>query len=278
MKLAVSNIAWENDELEEHLALLQELKCDGVEIAPSCIWEEPVNASNYETEALKKLVNKYNLLIPAFHALLFTRPDLQLFGDKTTRNETVSYLKRLIQLAGDLSVKVLVYGSPASRRLKNKPYNECYQTAVDIFRELAKEASLYNTCFCIEPLGPSENEFIQTADEGYRIVNDVDNLHFGLHLDAKAMVDAKEDFGAVFQKYGAFIKHFHVGDPGLSPPGYTGVDHSLIGNELAKTSYNGFISIEMKRGFGNTKEIIKKAVQYVREKYLLTKIDKYERP
>lgn len=278
MKLSVSNIAWDNSELEDHLNLLKELGCDGVEIAPSCIWKEPIQASIEEIERLKRLISKYDLVISAFHALLFTRPDLYLFGEERLRRETVLYLKQLIRLAGKLSVRVLVYGSPASRRVGDRSYDTCYNIAISVFKELAREAELHDTIFCIEPLGPSESDFIQTADNGYMLVRDVNHMHFGLHLDAKAMVDAKEDFEAVFQKYGAVIKHFHVGDPGLSPPGYTGVDHSLIGNELAKTSYNGFISIEMKRGFGNTKDIIKKAVQYVREKYLLTKIDKYERP
>ena len=76
MKLSVSNIAWDNNELEEHLALLKELGCDGVEVAPSCIWEEPVNAAKDEIESLRRLISKYGLVIPAFHALLFTRPDL----------------------------------------------------------------------------------------------------------------------------------------------------------------------------------------------------------
>ena len=110
MKLSVSNIAWNNNELESHLKLLKDLGCDGVEIAPSCIWQEPVDASKGEVESVKKLVKKYDLEISAFHALLFTRPDLYLFGDESIRNEGVSYLKKLIKLAGDLSVKVLVYG------------------------------------------------------------------------------------------------------------------------------------------------------------------------
>tara|TARA_B100001964_G_scaffold202469_1_gene230836 strand:- start:47 stop:382 length:336 start_codon:yes stop_codon:yes gene_type:complete len=101
-----------------------------------------------------------------------------------------------------------------------------------------------------ELLAPSENDFIQTADEGYQIVKDVDNLHFGLHLDVKAMVDAGDDFEAVFQRYGAILKYFHVGEPGLAPPGSTDLDHSLIGKALSDSLYDGFVSIEMIRACG----------------------------
>jgi len=76
MKLAVSNIAWENAELAEHLALLHDLGCQGVELAPSCIWPEPVVATAAERARLGDLVSGSGLEVTGFHALLFARPDL----------------------------------------------------------------------------------------------------------------------------------------------------------------------------------------------------------
>lgn len=268
MKLSVSNIAWNNNELESHLKLLKDLGCDGVEIAPSCIWQEPVNASEDEVESVKKLVKKYELEISAFHALLFTRPDLYLFGDESIRNEGVSYLKKLIKLAGDLSVKVLVYGSPKSRKVGNNSYDQCYNIAIDVFSKLAEESKAYNTCLCIEPLGPANSDFIQTADEGYKLLKDVNSPCFGLHLDAGAMAEVGEDFGTVFPKYGDVMRHFHVNNPGLLPPGCTdNFDHSIIGASLQASAYNGFVSIEMRRGYGDSMEVIRNAVTYVRRNY-----------
>lgn len=267
MKISVSNIAWENKELEKHLSLLKELGCEGVDIAPSCVWREPVDVSRDEIQNFKKIVNKYGLEIPAFHALLFTRTDLYLFGDRSIRNETILYLKQLIRIAGELSVKILVYGSPKSRMVGDKKYSDCYAIAVNVFSELAKTAAIYDICLCIEPLDNSYVDFINTADEGSRLVHDVNSPNFGLNLDVRAMIDAKEDFETVFNKYAPIFKHFHVGDPGLAPPGYTGLEHSEIGQALFNSSYQGFVSIEMKRGFGDTKEVVKKAVAYVREKY-----------
>ena len=269
MKLSVSNIAWEQNKLEEHLGLLKRLECDGVEIAPSCIWREPIGVGKEEVENFKRVVSKYGLAISAFHALLFTKPDLYLFGDKSTRQQAVLYLKRLIQLAGILSVPVLVYGSPASRKIGNKSYETCYQIAVEVLRKLGKEAALHDTFFCIEPLGSTDGDFIQTADEAYKLIRDVGEPNFGLHLDTKAMIEMKEDFTIVFRKYASMLQHFHISEPGLAPPGYSGFDHSIIGKGLAKTTYNRFISIEMRRGFGESKEVIKNAVKYVSEKYLL---------
>jgi sugar phosphate isomerase/epimerase len=168
-----------------------------------------------------------------------------------------------------LSVKVLVYGSPASRKVAEKHYDKCYEIAIDVFRELGIEAERNDVFFCIEPLGPSENDFILTADEGNQLVSDVGSKHFGLHLDIKAMADAGEEFEAVFQKYGRILKHVHISEPGLAPPGSTGLDHNSIGRALSASCYDGFVSIEMKRGFGNTKDVIRDSVAYVRKSYFM---------
>ncbi|MFA5088091.1 MAG: sugar phosphate isomerase/epimerase [Candidatus Omnitrophota bacterium] len=267
MKLSVSNISWDNNELDAHLKLLRDLGCEGVDIAPSCVWPEPVHIEQEEMKRFKRLIEKYHLAIASFHALLYTRPDLYLFGDETARGEAVSYLKKLIRLAGELSVKTLIYGSPKSRKIGDQDRAKCYSRAVEIFRELAKEAKRHDTCLCIEPLGPSESDFINVADEAYRLVEDVDSAGFGLHLDAKAMVETKEDFHRVFQRYGGLLKHFHVSEPGLAPPGHSGFDHSIIGRELCACGYPGFVAIEMRKGFGETKEVIKNAVHYTRQRY-----------
>ena len=56
MKLAVSNIAWDESELASHLTLLKDLNCDGVELAPSCIWGEPTTATQNERVRIKNLI------------------------------------------------------------------------------------------------------------------------------------------------------------------------------------------------------------------------------
>lgn len=269
MKLSVSNIAWEEDELEAHLALLQTLNCDGVELAPSCIWKEPLDATDSDIESLLRLLSKYELEVPALQSLLFTRQDLCIFDDADKRRETIEYFKGLIRLAGKLSAGTLIYGSPKSRSVGDKPYDECYGIAVELFRELAEEAEKSGTVFCIEPLERSMADFINTADEGYKLVSDVEHPNFGLHLDARAMHELKEDAGDVFQRYGSVMKHFHIGDPGLAPPGSTGeVDHAGMGAALIASPYDGYVSIEMRRGFGDSKVVVTDAVGFLRQNYM----------
>ena len=88
MKIAVSNIAWENRYLSEYLTLLKKLGCSGVEIAPNIIWDEPINSSNEDRKNFKNIIHKEGLSIVGFHALLFSRPDLQFFQSEESRKNT----------------------------------------------------------------------------------------------------------------------------------------------------------------------------------------------
>jgi len=268
MKLSVSNIAWGNEDLEGHLQLLKRLGCEGVEIAPSCIWDEPVDSTPSQQRKFRKIVENCGLVVVGLHSLLYTRPDLVVFGSPGTRNRTIEYMRRLIHLCRELGGATMVFGSPKNRQRGQMDVEDAFSIATTFFFKLSEEAKKYDVLLCIEPLGKNESDFITSSHEGMELVSRVNHPNFWLHLDAKAMITSKENYAEVFIKYISDFKHFHVGDPGLAPPGSTGVDHSIIGKALRDSGYNRFISIEMCRGFGPTKEVIKHSVTYVKHCYL----------
>ena len=268
MKLSVSNIAWGNEDPEGHLQLLKRLGCEGVEIAPSCIWDEPVNSTPSQQREFKKIVDNCGLVVVGLHSLLYTRPDLVVFGSPGTRDRTIEYMKRLIHLCRELGGTTMVFGSPKNRQRGQMGVEDAFSIATAFFFKLSEEAKKYNVLLCIEPLGKNESDFITSSHEGMELVSRVNHSNFRLHLDAKAMITSKENYAEIFTKYISDLKHFHVGDPGLAPPGSTGVDHSIIGKALRESGYNRFVSIEMRRGFGPTKEVIKHSVAYVKHCYL----------
>ena len=267
MKLAISNIAWDNSELDEHLKLVKRLGCQGIELAPSCIWSEPVNTSDLERKTLKEKIKEIGLEIVGLHALLFTKPELELFASTQSRLETGEYLKKLFKLCQDLGGKTLIFGSPKNRKLNGKSCKECLQIAVGFFKTLMSSAQQYNVILCIEPLSIKESDFITSSEEAISLIESVSHTNFGLHLDAKAMIEANEDFETVFRKYGKLLRHFHVGDSGLTPPGSMGFNHKAIGDALCSCGYKGFVSIEMRRGFDPSREIIEKSINYVKDCY-----------
>lgn len=268
MKLAVSNIAWDNSELADHLALLRDLGCQGVELAPSCIWPEPVYASAPERAGLRALIKNSGLELAGFHALLFTRPDLQLFRDRAGLDQTVGYMIGLARLCSDLEGAVMVLGSPRNRVRHGRDYDECLAWAAEAFSQVAAACAPLGVILCIEPLGPDETEFVMSAREGARLVNRVNHPHFRLHLDAKALLSTGENLDSILGEHGALLRHFHVGDPGLAPPGSTGADHAALGRALRYSGYRHYVSIEMRRGPGDSREAVSRSVAYVARHYL----------
>ena len=103
MKISVSNIAWDRQYFIEYLRLLKSHNCSGVEIAPSIIWPEPINSSSEERKNFRKKVNNEGLEIVGFHALLFSRPDLQFFKTKESRKSAISIW--LTRIGTDLNRK-----------------------------------------------------------------------------------------------------------------------------------------------------------------------------
>ena len=270
MKISVSNIAWEKQYLVEYLKLLRKLNCSGVEIAPSIIWPEPIKSSYEERKNFKKQINKEGLEVVGFHALLFSRPDLQLFESKENRKSTVKYIFELIQLCADLDGKQLIFGSPKNRKLHNRKYSECLDQAMDDFFQIAEFAKKFNVFFCIEPLGPDETDFIKSIEEGGNIVNKINHPFFKLHLDTKALFATKENSKQLISKFKNIIQHVHIGDEKLKEPGSINTGHQIIGQALKKINYSKYLSIEMRKPEKNVKEVIKRSVLFVKENYLVS--------
>lgn len=267
MKLAVSNIVWKEEPLQLLLHFLRELRCDGVELAPSSFWPEPVRANSWERQQLRRQMVDAQLELVGFHALLFTRPDLLLFGSPSVREATLQYLAETAGLCAELGGKVLVFGSPRNRCRGQLSPSEALARAADFFSQLAVRVEDLGVVFCIEPLGPDETDFITSTAEGLRLVHEVDHPSFQLHLDAKALIAANEDFDRAFLQAQPWLLHFHVGDPGLAPPGTLRDDHFAIGQALRTSGYDRYVSIEMRSGFGPAREVIQRSVEYVREAY-----------
>jgi D-psicose/D-tagatose/L-ribulose 3-epimerase len=271
MKVSVCNIAWDHAELPFFLELLTKLGCHGIEIAPSRIWEEPVNAPKEERKKIRELIQGASLETTGFHSLLYNRPDLYWFRDRSVWKKTTEYMKRLSELCFDLGGKTLILGSPKNRRLHDRNYEDCLQWAAEAFFEIAEDSAQYGTILCLEPLSPQETDFISSSQEGYQLVQAVNHPHFQLHLDAKAMINSGENFLQTFLHCKPSLRHFHVGDPGLAPPGSTGFDHSVIGQALQQVQYDHYISIEMICPPENAQNEVRRSVKYVQQCYFKNK-------
>lgn len=247
MKLAISNIAWH---VEQDLAVAEIMRrygAEGVEIAPTKVWPSPVTVTDQEVQDYRAFWADQGISVVAMQALLFGRPELTIFGDRAKRNETLRYLRKMIELGCKLGARVLVFGSPANRKAGDLPAADVERIAVEFFAQLGRVAHSHGLTFCIEPNPVVYGcDFITDSPAGLALVDQVDQPGFGLHLDAAGMTLSGEDIPVALDRAGSRIRHFHISEPDLAPIGSGGVDHATVAAALHTTDYDRWVSIEMR--------------------------------
>jgi D-psicose/D-tagatose/L-ribulose 3-epimerase len=249
MKLAVSNIAWTDAIHDEALAILLKHRVRGVEVAPTRLWPAWQNMSISTAERIRKEFVAAGLEIPAMQSLLYGIPQLNIFGDDTTKSALSTHLERLFPVARALGVRTLVFGSPRNRDRSGLTNSESFTQAVEFFRRVAQHACQHDVILCVEPNPPQYGaNFITNWREALALVKAVDTDGFGLHLDTGCIYMNGDDPAEAVRECRDAICHFHVSEPLLADFSSPEIDHQSAARSLRDIDYEGWVSIEMRCG------------------------------
>ena len=263
-RLAVSNIAWESHEDDLVAAVLRDEQVAAIEVAPTKWRERPYDASAPEVDAFRQSWADRGLRIASLQALLFGRPDLQLFGD--TRPALRDYLTRAIDFAAAVGPTALVFGSPKNRLRGSLPVDEANKIAVDFFRDLGARAVERGVVVCIEANPPEYGgDFVTTTAEAIALCAAVDHAGVAINGDLGGMTMSGEIPWTTIDAAAHMLGHFHASEPHLAELG-TAADHASAAAGLSAIGYRRWISIEM-RAAGNNVERVRRAVRFAKEKY-----------
>jgi D-psicose/D-tagatose/L-ribulose 3-epimerase len=244
--LAASNIAWKPADDDAVAGVLRANGFTGVEIAPSTRWESPIEASRREIASYRAEWEKRGLKIVAMQALLFGRPDLQLFGSPTVRRATREYLLAMIEMAAGLGAQALVFGAPKNRQRKAMYVADATEIAAEFFRDLGAVASSRGCLICIEPNPPSYGcDFITTTAEAVALCEAIASRGVRVQGDVGALIANGEDPDATLHDARGWLGHFHVSEPELAEIS-TRPEQLAAAAALRKSSYTGWVSIEMR--------------------------------
>lgn len=247
MKPACSNITLPAYDHLAYLPLLAEMGFQGLEVAPSRVWEETEKITFGKVETYRHAVERAGLRVLGLHSLTFQAPELALFKDSGARTKLLEYLIGKAQLCADLGGYSLVFGSPQSRRRGDIAVEEAMRIAGDFFATLAERTAQLNITFCLEPLSPSETDFVDSALYAIDLVRQINHPNFLIQLDAKSLVASNEDNDTLFEAARPWLVHFHVNDPGLVVLDSTKqVNHCRLGELLRGINYEGYVSLEQR--------------------------------
>jgi sugar phosphate isomerase/epimerase len=238
----------------------------GLELAPFTLAPRITDVSAERRLELRREAENCGLSILGLHWLLAKTEGFHLnSADVTVRQRTADYLIELAKCCRDVGGTILVFGSPAQRRIpEGASRAEATRNAVDTFRRAASGFADCGVTLAIEPLSPPEADFINTAAEGVAILDELDHPNFALHLDVKAMSTEDVPTPSLIRKHKDRMVHFHANDPNKRGPGFGKTDFVPIFKALIDGAYQGWVSVEVFDYTPDPETIARESLRYMR--------------
>ncbi len=164
-------------------------------------------------------------------------------------NETgLKYMKALIDQMVDMDCPSLigpVYSAVGrADAVPAKEYRQQWKTVVKNLKELAAYAEKKGRIICLEPLNRFETDFINTCDQGLKMIKDVGSPALKLHLDTFHMNIEEKNQAKAIRKAGKALGHFHACGSDRGTPGGDEIDWPSITKALKGIRYKGDVVIE----------------------------------
>lgn len=255
------------------MGFARKLGYQGIEIAPYTIAPSVNQVSAAERAELRKAAERIGIEICGIHWVLIGVEGMYLNHPNTpVQNRTRQYLRDLVDFCADIGGKIMVVGSPKQRMVMQEVSSaRAWAIATDTFRDAVKTAEDRGVTICIEPLAPTETNFINTAYEAVEFARQFNSPAMKVILDVKAMCSEELSIPKIITESTPHFAHFHANDKNLKGPGFGKVDFHPIATALKQSGYNGFVSVEVFKFDEGPEVIATKSLQYLREVFELNK-------
>ena len=266
MKFAICNEQFEGWDFERVCRYVKGAGYDGLEVAPFTLAPRITDVDKARRAELRRQAEGAGVRIIGLHWLLAGTEGFYLTSpDEAVRARTAQYLVDLAEATQDFGGDLMVFGSPKQRSLlEGVTWDQAFAYATDTFRRAMPAVAAHNVSLCMEPLGPSETDFVNTAAEGARLMDAVGHPNFVLHLDVKAMSSEPTPVPAIIRQYANRTGHFHANDPNRRGPGFGDVDFKPIFKALKESGYDRWVSVEVFDYTPDPETIAEKSIEYMR--------------
>ena len=223
---------------EESILKASALGYDGIELALK-------NADEIDRKQLKTLLKKTGLQVSCISTgqvyserrLMFTDSDISKI------KEVKKAFKELVDLAADFGQLVNI------GRVRGQIENGDMKTSEDRFLETIYDLCNYATpkgvSFVLEPINRYEINYINTIEEGVRLLKKAGHSNLKLMPDVFHMNIEEVKIGEELSRHNGHIGYIHLADSNRLAPGWGHTDFDDIFTHLRKAKYEGWLSIEI---------------------------------
>ena len=268
LRFALCNEMFEKSSMADVCVIISKLGYHGVEIAPYTLAATADAVTAAQRAQVRQAIKDNGLEAVGLHWLLARTTGFHMTTpDDGVYRRTKEYFNVLIELCHDLGGKVMVIGSPKQRSLVDgQTYAGAWKRAVELFHGACDKAKDAGVTLCIEPLGKTETDFINTVAEGLQMMREINHPNFKVHLDVKAMAaEGKPSIPEIIRSVKATeIGHFHVNDANLYGPGMGDVDYGPIAAAVREIGWHKWLSVEVFKYDPDPTTIARKSIDYLK--------------
>ncbi len=175
-------------------------------------------------------------------------PGRDFRGSAADQKAAMDYCKALIDQAVVLGCPSLIgpVYSVVGKADAVEPAQQKKEWALVVknLKVLAKHAEKRGVLICIEPLNRFETDFLNSCDQGLKLVKAVNSKAVKLHLDTFHMNIEEKDSAAAIRKAGKHLGHFHACGSDRGTPGNDHIVWPPIVKALKDIGYKGDVVIE----------------------------------
>lgn len=247
IKFGICNEIFAGWEIERILEYAAGIGYDVLEIAPFTLGQTVTDISKQRRAEIRDAALRVGMEISGLHWVLAKTEGLHINSARAeVRDRTSHYLCELVQCCADLGGSRIILGSPKQRMVEEGvTYEAAWSLAKEVLTPAARRAEDAGVVICIEPLGPAETNFINTAAEARRFAYEMGGSSVSVILDVKAMSAEGKPLPEIIRESKGFFDYFHANDPNLKGPGFGEMDYRPIAEALKDAGYSGTISVEV---------------------------------
>ena len=247
MKFGICNEMFGDEPFDKAFNTASDCGYTGIELAPFTMGANAMAITVAKRSEVRQQAADAGLDVIGLHWLLAKTEGFYLTSpEKKVRQKTAEYFRELARLCADLGGSIMVLGSPQQRNLlPGVTHDDAMKYAAEIISDAEPTLRDCGVTLALEPLGPAEGDFLNTADLGEELMRMIDSANVKLHLDVKAMSTESATIPSIIEKHAAHTAHFHANDPNLLGPGMGDVDFQPIFDALKAAKYDKWISVEV---------------------------------
>jgi sugar phosphate isomerase/epimerase len=266
-KFAICNELFEGWDFGRACRFVKSVGYDGLEIAPFTLATPITDLPRRRRAEIRQQAADAGIDLIGLHWLLAKTDGLYLTSpDPAVRARTSQYLVALAKACCDLGGSLMVFGSPAQRSLlPGVVPDRAFEWAAEVFQSALPAVADSDVTICMEPLSPSETDFVNTCEQALQLIERVDHPNFVLHLDVKAMATESAPITDLIRHHGKKAGHFHANDPNRRGPGFGDADFVPIFQALQDAGYNRWVSVEVFDYAPDPETIARRSLTYMQD-------------